>query len=327
MLKGCGCSTRVAVLVGIVLLAVVVFGFMVGAVGQALGLINSPALVSTLGVQPPHVVLPSETVFTIGGYAVKNTLLASLLTTVVLLALFIPVTRKMKLIPGRMQSMVEMLVETLLNFIEGISGKAHSRKFLPVIATIFLFVMFNAYLALVPLFGTWGGKIDLHGVTVIEPFFRSANTDVNFTMALAICAFIFIEYWGFKSAGFVHYMSEFIKVGQFHHGMMGLFKGKGKAALADIFFGIINIFIGLIELLSHFIRIVSFTFRLFGNMTAGEILLIIMSFLIPFLAAIPFYGLELLVGVVQALIFAGLTLVFATIAVESGHEQHGESHE
>jgi F-type H+-transporting ATPase subunit a len=323
MLKGCGCSTRVAILLGIVALAMVVFGFMVGAVGRSLGLLDIPAL----SVSPPHVVLPSETVFSIGGYEVKNTLLASLLTTIVLLALFIPVTRKMKLIPGRMQSLVEMLVETLLNFIEGIAGKVYSRKFLPIIMTIFLFVMFNAYLALVPIFGTWGGQIDFHGVKVIEPFFRSANTDINFTMALAICAFVFIEYWGFKSAGFIHYMGEFVKVGQFHHGMMGLFKGKGRAALADVFFGIINIFIGLIELLSHFIRIISFTFRLFGNMTAGEILLIIMSFLVPFLAGIPFYGLELLVGVVQALIFAGLTLVFATIAVESGHQEHGESHE
>ena len=82
-----------------------------------------------------------------------------------------------------------------------------------------------------------------------------------------------------------------------------------------MFNGVIDIFVGVLETLSEFIRIVSFTFRLFGNMTAGEILLLIVAFLVPWILALPFYGLELLVGFVQALIFGGLTLVFATIAV------------
>ena len=93
--------------------------------------------------------------------------------------------------------------------------------------------------------------------------------------------------------------------------------------MSGMFTGVINIFIGLVELLSMFIRIVSFTFRLFGNMTAGEILLLMAAFLIPFIFALPFYSLELLVGIIQALIFAGLTLVFMTLAVAShGGEHH-----
>jgi len=88
--------------------------------------------------------------------------------------------------------------------------------------------------------------------------------------------------------------------------------------------GLIQLFVGGLEILSHLIRILSFTFRLFGNMTAGEILLLIATFLVPFIFAIPFYGLELLVGFVQALIFAGLTLVFAAIAImPHGEEEHG----
>ena len=93
-----------------------------------------------------------------------------------------------------------------------------------------------------------------------------------------------------------------------------------KAGLSSLFTGAINIFIGILELLSQFIRIVSFTFRLFGNMTAGEILLLVALFLVPWLLALPFYGLELLVGFIQALIFAGLTLIFLTVAVTAHHE-------
>jgi F-type H+-transporting ATPase subunit a len=103
-----------------------------------------------------------------------------------------------------------------------------------------------------------------------------------------------------------------------------LFKGNVKAFLSGFAFGFINIYVGLLEILSHFIRIVSFTFRLFGNMTAGEILLGVMTFLVAFIAPVPFYGLETLVGFLQAMIFAGLTLVFGLMAVTSHHEEGAE---
>ncbi|MCJ7655454.1 MAG: F0F1 ATP synthase subunit A, partial [Dehalococcoidia bacterium] len=99
------------------------------------------------------------------------------------------------------------------------------------------------------------------------------------------------------------------------------FKGKIRPAFSGIMFGFINLFVGGIEILSHLIRIISFTFRLFGNMTAGEILLLVVTFVIPLVASMPFYGLELLVGVVQALIFAGLTLVFGVIAMAPHAEE------
>jgi len=106
-------------------------------------------------------------------------------------------------------------------------------------------------------------------------------------------------------------------VGQFSRGAGQLFRGKFRAGISGLFTGIIDIFVGFLETLSELVRIVSFTFRLFGNMTAGEILLLIAAFLVPWVLALPFYGLELLVGFVQALIFGGLTLVFFTIAVMS----------
>jgi F-type H+-transporting ATPase subunit a len=103
-------------------------------------------------------------------------------------------------------------------------------------------------------------------------------------------------------------------------------KGKFGPAVSGFLFGLINIYVGLLEVLSHFIRIVSFTFRLFGNMTAGEILLMVMTFLVPFIAATPFYALETLVGFLQAMIFGGLTLVFGVMAITSHHEESAEHH-
>ena len=103
------------------------------------------------------------------------------------------------------------------------------------------------------------------------------------------------------------------------HGFKGLFKGK----VMDLLIAVIESFVGFIELILEFMRMVSFTFRLFGNMTAGEVLLMMMAFLIPLLVAIPFYMLELLVGFIQGLVFAGLTLGFAMIAVAPHEEEHG----
>jgi F-type H+-transporting ATPase subunit a len=143
---------------------------------------------------------------------------------------------------------------------------------------------------------------------------RGANTDINLPLALALVSFVFVEYFGLRSHG-LRYLGKFINVGQFFRSMGQLFRGRFKAGLSGLFSGAVNIFVGILETLSELIRIVSFTFRLFGNMTAGEILLLIVAFLVPWVLALPFYGLELLVGFVQALIFAGLTLVFVTIAV------------
>jgi len=144
---------------------------------------------------------------------------------------------------------------------------------------------------------------------------RGANTDINMPLALALISFVFVEFFGIRAHGGFRYLAKFINVGQFFRSTGQLFTGKLRAGLSGMFTGVVDIFVGALEALSEFIRIVSFTFRLFGNMTAGEILLLIAMFLVPWVLALPFYGLELLVGFVQALIFGGLTLVFVTIAV------------
>jgi biotin carboxyl carrier protein len=159
-------------------------------------------------------------------------------------------------------------------------------------------------------------------LTSAPPLIRSASTDINMTLAMALIAVLFIELMGLTGRGFKHYVSEYVNVGELFRGMKLFFKGKIVDGLMASVTGVINVIIGGLEFISHMTRMVSFAFRLFGNMTAGEILVLSATFLIPWIMAVPFYGLELLIGFIQALIFGGLTLVFASIAVGHGSEEH-----
>ena len=314
-----GCSIRILAGVSIALLALLLTGLIVGPLGSSVLGIQTPSI---LNVSEPHVKLPAEGITHIGGLTITNTLIASWLTIIVLVGLFYACTRKMKLVPSRLQSLAELIVETLLNFIESVAGQKNARTLFPVVATIFLCVITNAYLALLPFFGTIG-ITESDGAFV--PLLRAANTDVNVPLSIAIMSFVFVEYCGLRSVGLFRYFNSFFNFGQLRDGVVSLFRGKIRPAISGILFGLINLFVGGLEVLSHFIRIISFTFRLFGNMTAGEILLLVVTFLVPLIAAIPFYGLELLVGFLQALIFAGLTLVFGVIALTPHEEEHQET--
>ena len=233
--------------------------------------------------------------------AVTNTLLSSWIVTVVIIIFFVAGAGRKRLIPGRFQALVETLFEAALNFCESVVGREMGRKVFPVIATIFFFVLFNAWLALFPFYQFAGfvmdGELKAH-------LLRSAGTDLNMPLALALISFVFVEYWGFRAHGF-GYLKKFFALGN-------LFRLRPS--------GLIDAFVGFLELISEFVRIVSFTFRLFGNMTAGEILVVMITFLVPFVAAEFVFGLELLVGLIQAIIFAALTLVFLSVAV--AHEEH-----
>lgn len=306
-------------------LKILVFFFIPVLVLFGVGLVFGPLGSSFLGMKPPAIFqvprptveLPSEPVAHIGHFAVTNSLIASWLTMIVLVGLSILLTRKMKLIPGKRQAMAEAIVEGLLNFVESVAGKKHARMLFPGVATIFIYVITNAYLALFPFFGSIG-VIEHDGK--FAPLFRAANTDVNVPLSIAIMSFFFVESWGMRALGVSHYIGEFVNVRQMVQGLKELFTGKIGQAVVNIAFGFINLFVGVLEIFSHLIRMLSFTFRLFGNMTAGEILILVSCFLIPLVFTIPFYGLELLIGLIQALIFSGLTLVFGTIAV-SPHEE------
>lgn len=310
-----GCATKTIVFSLVIILAFFVVGFVFGPLGASFFGIEVP---SFMNVSKPHVELPSEGLFEVAGFSITNTLIASWLTVIVLVVVFFVFTRKMKLIPGRLQNLAEMAVEALLSFVKSVAGEKHARLLFPAVATIFIYVITNAYLALLPFFGTI--VVSGHEGAAV-PLFRSANTDINVPLSIALVSFVFIEFWGMKSLGAFRYLGGFFNFGQLGRGVKGLFKGKIRPAIANIAFGFINLFVGMLEVFSHLIRVMSFTFRLFGNMTAGEILLLVSAFLVPFIFTIPFYGLELLIGFIQALIFAGLTLVFGIIAIAPMHEE------
>ncbi len=294
----------------------------------------------------PILQVAPEPVFTIGGFVITNTLLATWVTMVVLLLLFRAATSNMQLVPRGIQNVIESLVEALYDFAQSVAGPRFGKVFFPLVGTIFFFVLCNSWLSLLPGFGTIGvAKTGEHEGVVMEqagpllvippsptivkegqhapegklvgelvPFLRGANTDLKTTLSLALLAMFFIEFWGIKYQGLAAYGGKFVNFSGFKQGP---------------FMGVIYFIIGIIETISEFARIISFTFRLFGNMFAGEVLLAVIVFLVPWVVADVFYSLELFVGIVQALVFAGLTLVFAASATAGhggGHEdEHGHS--
>jgi len=312
-------SSKKPFIIGIIIVALLgltVVSFAAGALGEVL--LKGVHMPDWMTVERPNPHLPAGTVFYVGSFPVTNTLLAAWISMIFLVVVSYFATRRMKLVPGRFQGAFEMVLGYILNLCEDIAGKKNGRIFFPVVCTIFLFVLTNALFNLIPGFTA----IMIEGPDGHTELLRGANTDINFPLALAIIAFCMIEYWGITKTGFFRYMSKFIVVKPLINCFKKIFTGKVKAGIFGLGTAFIEFFIGLLELLSEIIRIVSFTFRLFGNMTGGEILLLMMMFLMPYLLAIPFLGLELFMGFIQALIFAGLTLTFASIAsTPHGHEE------
>jgi len=292
----------------------------------------------------PAISIPAEPVLHIGGFTITNTLLGSWLTMLVLAIVSLLATRRMETVPNSgLQNLFEMIIEGFYNMVEDIVEPNWARRFFPIVMTIFLFVVTSNWLGLTPLYGgfgvlehpkqgqaaykvEWVGSVGIltdekvqsppeeteegtHSASnhedqgyVLAPFFRSAATDLNFTIGLALVSVVLTQYFGLKSLG-MPYLGKFFA---FRLSFMGLIEG----------------FVGLLELVSEFSKIISFSFRLFGNIFAGEVLLGVMAFLIPYIVSLPFYGLELFVGFVQALIFMMLTVAFFKVAVSG----HGEAH-
>ncbi len=307
--KGClGCSFPLTVGILVALIALLVISLISGAFGQIFT--GESSLSQSIAIAKPHIQLPGEAIFHIGSFGVTNTLITSWLSMLVLVLISWAVTHKIKIIPSRMQAMLEEALEWMLNFCVEVAGEENGRRFFPMVTTIFLFVLMNAWMNLIPGYGAITVSI---GHEHTAHLLRGANTDINFPLALALISFVFVFYHGFRALG-PGYLRVFFNFNKFLRGHKTLFTGKVKAGFGEIGMGAIDIFVGFLELLSYFFRNVSFTFRLFGNMTGGEVLILTMIFLVPWVLAIPFYGLELLVGTIQALVFAGLTLVFAAVA-------------
>lgn len=244
--------------------------------------------------------LAAEKIGHIGSLPITNSMLTSWIATIFLVVISIIATRNMKTIPSRVQNVFESIVEFLFNTVNSvIDNEEQTKKYFPVLATFFLFIITNNWLGLLPGVGTIGLHETHNGKEVFVPLLRAGNADLNTTLALAVIAVISIQIFGILAIGFFKYAGKFI-----------CFKDP------------ISFFVGILELISELSRLISFSFRLFGNVFAGEVLLAVIAMLLPFVGPLPFYALEIFVGFIQALVFTMLALVFIKMAITDHSSEH-----
>jgi F-type H+-transporting ATPase subunit a len=271
----------------------------------------------------PDIKIAPETLFSIpfpffgiGSLPISNTLLSTWLSIIIVLVFGFVAKRNLSLVPKGVAHFFEWIFDLILGLCEEVAGQVKGRKFFPIVCTIFLFVLTSNYLELIP--GVESiGTINDPNVTPflgfllytkadsnhITPWLRPATTDLNLTIGLAIISVVITQIYGFRMLG------PKLQLGRYF-------------TLRD---GVIGIFVGLLEAILELARVVSFSFRLFGNVFAGDVLLLVIAFLVPALGPIPFLLLETLVGLVQAFVFAMLTLVFLSLGTSAhGGEDHHE---
>lgn len=270
--------------------------------------------------------IPSHAVelWHLGPFAVTNSMVVIWAVALGLIGFSQYATRKMQDVPTGAQNFLEWLVESLYDFLEGVVGHDLVKKTFWFFATIFIFILFCNWLGLVPGFGTVGyGEQGEHGFHVTHPLLRGANADLNMTLAMSMTFFACWLIWALQTNGPIGFLQH-------------LFAPKGETTgLLKVLMVVVFIAVGFLEVVSILFRPVSLSFRLFGNIFAGENMLEAMANLVPgwmgrVLIPIPFYFMELLVGIVQALVFMLLTAVFTMLICqhEEGHgsEPHSSHH-
>lgn len=240
-----------------------------------------------------HVVLKGEPVFDVLGFPITNSLLLAGVVSALLISFAFFFGRSLKQAPGKLQAGIEWLFEGVLNYMtETLENEKMARRFFPLIMTIFLFVFIANLISLFPGIGSMGFTHDGHYV----PLFRAPAADLNATLALAFIAFFTIEVTGIATLGFLKYGSKFIN-----------------------FSSPVDFAVGIIEFLSNLGRIISFSFRLFGNVFAGEVMILVAIFLAAYLVPAPLYAFELFVAFIQGVVFSMLTLFFIKLAIMEPH--------
>ena len=242
--------------------------------------------------------LGPEIIFNIGSLKISNTLLATVLTDAVLISIVYFINKNISAVPNFLQNLIESLINYLYSLTEQISGKFTNIIF-PWFASFFLFIFFSNILALMPGFGAFGFFHTKEGIKEFVPLFRAATSDFNTTFALAIVSVAATHILSIKYNGIVSYLKRYFS------------------------FNPIYLFVGILELISEITKLFSLSFRLFGNIYAGEVVMSTISSLAAYLAPIPFLLLESIVAFVQALVFAMLTMVFMYILI-TPHSEGGE---
>lgn len=244
-----------------------------------------------------HVSLAAEKLGEFLGIPITNTLITSWIVIALLVVLGFWIGSRLKMTPGRLQTLFEWLVSFVYDYVaETLESRKLARLFFPLLMTIFLFIFVGNMLHFLPGIGSIGF---FHEDGGFSPLLRSVNTDLNVTLALTIIVFVIIEATGIAVLGVFKYGSKFINL----HSPIGFV-------------------VGIIELFSEVARLISFSFRLYGNILAGEILILVAIYFIPYAGPVPLMAFEVFVGFIQAAIFAILTLFFIKIAIASPSEAH-----
>lgn len=258
----------------------------------------------------------AEPVFNLGKFTVTNSLLNSWITVLIIIVLAVVVGKKVKKIPKGIQNYVEVILEGAMNLADSVTGsRERTKKIFPIVFALFLFILINNWLGLVPGIGSIGFIEAVAGHQVFVPFFRGGTADLNTTLALALFSVVGSNIFGFIVVGVWKHFNKFINL----HAFLEIPKKVMKEP-SILIINPIKAFVGLIEIIGEIAKVASLSFRLFGNIFAGEVLLSAMAVIFAFLLPIPFIFLEILVGMIQALIFAMLTLVYFTIASTEEYE-------
>lgn len=252
--------------------------------------------------------LAPEVLFQIGTINITNTIINAWIAILIFLTLGLFLRKQIKNKPGKLQNACEYILEMLLPYFDQVTGdRKKTISFLPVVGSIFFFILLSNWLGLLP--GT--GSISVGHTFLLRP----ANTDLNLTLAMALTAVISSHIFGFISVGVFTHIGKFIQIG-------GIIKSFKKGPIA-VFAAFIEFGVGILEIISEIAKILSLSLRLFGNIFAGEVLISVISALVALVIPTPFMLLELLVGLIQAAVFAMLTLVYLTVA---SSQPHGADH-
>jgi F-type H+-transporting ATPase subunit a len=246
-----------------------------------------------------HISVAAEKIAQVGPISITNSLLTSFITMALLLGLAFKVnSEKGQEHKSKITSLIEWTVETLYTYVRGIAGDKTDMLF-PFLFTFFIFIILANWIGLLPVIGSIGFHEVSHGKEVFVPIFRGPNADLSTTFALALISVITTNFLSIKALGIKAYIGRFINI-------------KNP----------MDFVVGILEIVSELSKIISFSFRLFGNIFAGEVLIAVMTFLVPVIVPIPFIGLEVFVGFIQAFVFTMLTLIFIVLATEPHHENH-----
>lgn len=238
----------------------------------------------------------AEPVFKLGFFFVTNTLLHTLLVDCILIAFTVYISKRILLVPGAIQNTVETLIESFYNLTESVAQKRAEQIF-PYFMSFFLFILVANWTGLLPGIGTVGFFHHEEGKKALIPLFRSPTSDINVTFALALISAVATHMLSIKIIGIKEYLGRFFSLNP------------------------ISLFVGLLEIVSEITKVISLSFRLFGNIYAGEIVLLTVSNIFAFLVPLPFLLLEVIVGLVQALVFSMLTMAFMAILTTPHHEE------